>query len=119
MAVANQFLITIRKTPIVKGQGQSYLAILSKEWIAASKKLSPSAFQLFLYLADKQNGYENWELSKVAVTKTFGFSDKTYSRAVKELIEERYLVQVDGVKYDFFTVPLDKNVSLADRSEPQ
>jgi len=44
MAVANQFLITIRKTPIVKGQGQSYLAILSKEWIAASKKLSPSAF---------------------------------------------------------------------------
>lgn len=112
MAVPNQLIVTIVKTPIEKGKGQSFLSILSNEWIAASRSLSPSGFQLYLYLADKQNGY-HWELSKVAITKTFGFSDKTYDRAKKELMEKGYLIQDQGVKYSFYTTPQDKNVSLS------
>ena len=111
MAVPNQLIITIVKTPIEKGKGQSFLSILSDEWIAASRVLSPSGFQLYLYLADKQNGYQ-WELSKAAITRIFGFSDKTYSRAKSELIEHGYLVQDQGVKYSFYTTPRDKNVHL-------
>ena len=110
MAVANQYLISIQKTPIIKGEKGGYLAIKTDEWIEASKILSPSAFQLFLYLADKQNGYKDWQLSREVVCGLFGFSAKTYNRAAKELVEKGYLKQQKGVRYLFFTMPLDKNV---------
>lgn len=106
-SVPNQFLITIKKTPVT---GSTYLQIKKDEWIAASRVLTPSGFQLFLYLANIQNGYKDWELSKVAVSKEFGFSGKTYDRAKANLIEHGYLVPVDSVHYDFFTSPKDKNV---------
>lgn len=102
MPSPNQFFINIDSSPVT---GTKYLTIQNDEWQEASRILSPSGFQLYLYLASIQHGYKGWELSKEHATKLLGFSSKTYARAVADLQENHYLTNLGKNHYSFTTRP--------------
>lgn len=60
------------------------------DYTAAARELSPSALNLFMYLAKNQDNYELWFSSK-HYCETFGVVDKTFRNAKKELIAKGYL----------------------------
>ena len=57
----------------------------------ALKELSPNTYKLYMYFDLNQDGY-TFALSYQAVHNATGMSDKTYQKAVNELIEKKYLV---------------------------
>ena len=57
----------------------------------ALKELSPNTYKLYMYFDLNQDGY-TFALSYQAVHNATGMSDKTYQKAVRELIEKKYLV---------------------------
>lgn len=59
---------------------------------AAMKELSANTYKLYMYFDLNQDGYL-FALSYKAVHEATGMSDKTYQKAIKELIEKGYLVQ--------------------------
>ena len=61
-----------------------------EEYTAAAKELSPSALNLFMYLAKNQDKYELWFSSK-DYCNTFNVTDKTFRNARKELLTKGYL----------------------------
>lgn len=84
---------------------ENYMSVGNDEWIEASKRLTYNAFKLYLYMASNCNEYQ-FALSKKVVQNTIGMSDNTYSNVVKELINNKYLVQKDDSNlYDFYTIP--------------
>lgn len=63
-------------------------------------------FQLWLYLASNQEGYE-FSLSQKAVEEDIGLKADAYHTAVKNLIDDEYLIQRDKEKktiFDFYEV---------------
>lgn len=58
----------------------------------AMKELSANAYKLYMYFDLNQDGYL-FALSYKAVHEATGMADKTYQRAIKELIEKEYLVK--------------------------
>lgn len=78
----------------------------------ALKELSPNTYKLYMYFALNQDGY-TFALSYQDVYNVIGMSDKTYQKAVRELIEKEYLVQSETSKglYIFY----DGTISSPDR----
>lgn len=70
----------------------------------AMLNLKPSTVKVWFYFAKNQQGYE-FDLSSVAVCNFCNISDKTYREAIKELVDKRYLVQVNKNTYDFYEIP--------------
>lgn len=62
-----------------------------------------SGFLLWCYLSLNQEGYE-LALSNVAVREATGMTKDAYDTGVRLLIENGYLVQRSGNKYDFYQV---------------
>lgn len=62
---------------------------------AAMKELSANTYKLYMYFDLNQDGYL-FALSYKAVHEATGMSDKTYQRAIKELIDKGYLVKSKG-----------------------
>lgn len=93
----NQYKIIIEK----KIEKEDIFIMLSwKEYCQAAKELSPSALNLFMYLAKNQDGYEFWLSPKDYYT-TFGVTEKTYRNAKRELIDKGYLKEKDTNKITF------------------
>ena len=90
----------------------NYMSVGNDEWIEASKKLTFCAFKLYLYMASNCDKYM-FALSKKAVQNSIGMSDNSYSKAVKELTNNHYLVLNNNNLYDFYTVP-QVNIPLSD-----
>ena len=90
MSVTNQL---ITKTKKEKPQ-KDFLMISNKDWIEASKILSPSGFQMYLWLIRHDGNFNN-ELSKQAFINDFGVNESTYKRAWKDLKDKGYAVQSD------------------------
>lgn len=88
MSVTNQL---ITKTKKEKPQ-KDFLIISNKDWIEASKILSPSGFQMYLWLIRHDGNFNN-ELSKQAFINDFGVNESTYKRAWKDLKDKGYAVQ--------------------------
>ena len=61
-----------------------------EEYTAAAKELSPSALNLYMYLAKNQDNYNLWFSSK-DYCQTFDVVDKTYRNARNELLRKGYL----------------------------
>lgn len=104
MPVPNQKVITVNKAPT--DVNNIYVKINIDAIEGAIKSLTPAQFKVWLYFAKNQNGY-TLELSKVAVMEFCNVSEKTYKEAIKEMVEQRYLVKrADGSnKYDFYEKP--------------
>lgn len=61
-----------------------------EDYTAAARNLSPSALNLYMYLAKNQDNYELWFSSK-DYCQTFNVVDKTYRNARNELLKKGYL----------------------------
>lgn len=88
MSVTNQLITRTKKEKPQK----DFLMISNKDWIEASKNLSPSGFQMYLWLIRHDGSFNN-ELSKQAFINDFGVNESTYKRAWKELKDNGYAVQ--------------------------
>ena len=99
----NQKIIKIKKPKY----RDSFLQIGIDEWKEASKKLSPSAFKIYLYLAGNADGF-NLALSKQAVENDLGIKKTAYYDAMKELEALDYLHTIQGNIKEFTTTPTVK-----------
>ena len=92
MSVANQRVIRISKpsTP------PPFVQVNQLDWQEAFKLLSPSAFGIYLYLAQNADGYI-FEYSPQAIANTGLMAKGTASKAMTELINVGYVE--DGVFY--------------------
>jgi len=84
----------------------NFLQVSIDEWTTAFSTLKPGTFGLYLYLCGNMDGF-NLALSSVAVQRALGYSDSTYRRAKKELIEKGYLIVSEHSHHvmDFFPTP--------------
>lgn len=98
----NQDQVTIHK----ERYDGNFLQVSIDEWTTAFSTLKPGTFGLYLYLCGNMDGF-NLALSSVAVQRALGYSDSTYRRAKKELIEKGYLVVNERSHHvmDFFPTP--------------
>ena len=98
----NQDKVTIHK----ERYDGNFLQVGIDEWMTAFNTLKPGTFGLYLYLCSNREGF-NLALSSVAVQHALGYSDSTYRRAKKELIEKGYLIVSERSTHvmDFFPTP--------------
>ena len=88
MSVPNQCITKTKKTKPQK----DFLMVSNEDWMAASRNLTPSGFQMYLWLIRHDESFNN-ELSKQAFIKDFNASSSSYDRAWKELRDKKYAVQ--------------------------
>lgn len=104
--VPNQRIVTTNKAACSgKSSNEYYTPINLLALEKAMQKLSANAFKMWAYLGKNQDKY-TFALSKVDTLKWCNFSEGTYTRAFKELIEEGYLVckEKGSNCYDFYEV---------------
>ena len=87
MSVENQKIIRIKKTEV----DRNFLKLSKVEMYEAMRELTGSELKLYLYLAANKVDYQ-LELSRSYLIKQGITSNGSYDRAVKGLIEKRYLV---------------------------
>lgn len=98
MSSPNQRVVQIEKPKYEK----NFLQIGEDEWTEAFTRLKPSAFGIYLYLANNANGYK-LELSQKAVENKLGIKKSTYHEAVAQLEKEGYLYSIKGNLWGFRT----------------
>ena len=98
----NQDQVTIHK----ERYDGNFLQVSIDEWTTAFTTLKPGTFGLYLYLCGNKDDF-NLALSSAAVQHALGYSDSTYRRAKKELVEKGYLIVSERSphKMDFFPTP--------------
>lgn len=107
--VPNQKLITVKKKPC--GKDNLYVTINLTALQLAMTRLKPQTLKLWLYFAKNQNNYQ-FALSAKAAEK-FGVAKTSYYRAIEELMEKGYLVEMGGNLYTFY----EESVKVTDESE--
>ena len=98
VTVPNQKVITVNKS--ICDKEHIYAQCNLKANKMALKELSANAYKLYMYFALNQDDY-TFALSYVHVYSITGMSEKTYHRAVKELIEKGYLVKEKDKKNQY------------------
>lgn len=98
MSSPNQRIVQIEKPKYEK----NFLQIGENEWIEAFTRLKPSAFGIYLYLANNANGYK-LELSQKAVENKLGIKKSTYHEAIAQLEKVGYLYSIKGNLWGFRT----------------
>jgi len=103
----NQDKVTIHK----ERYDANFLQVGIDEWMTAFNNLKPGTFGLYLYLCGNKEGF-HLALSSAAVQHALGYSDSTYRRAKKELIDKGYLIVSERSSHimDFFPTPPVINV---------
>lgn len=81
-------------------EGDVFIMLRWEEYCAAARELSPSALNLYMYLAKNKDGYEFFFSSK-DYCQTFDVVDKTYRNARIELMNKGYLKEMDKNKVYF------------------
>lgn len=81
-------------------QGEDSFMLKWEEYCQAANELSPSALNLYMYLAKNKDGYEFYFSSK-DYRETFNVSDRTFRNAKSELILKGYLKEKDKNKVLF------------------
>lgn len=92
MSVPNQKCLTIIKPTTIP----PFLQVSGEDWKEAFSALSPSAFGIYLYLAENANGY-HFEYSPTAIANTGIMSKGTATKARQELEAKGYIE--DGCFY--------------------
>lgn len=97
MATApNQRIINVHR----KKYKTNFLQIGNEEWQEACRKLTPSGFQIYLYLASNCNNFQ-LSLSQKAIEEQLGIKKTAYHTAIKQLEELGYIRLVKGNLYEF------------------
>lgn len=92
---------------------KDFLQISNKAWINAQKNLTSAAFAMWLWLIGNSSSYRN-ELSRAAFINEFGYSEKTYEKAWRELKQKGYAVLKEFSKNTYLILeePIKKNNPL-------
>lgn len=109
ITVPNQKVISVQKEKCDK---QHLFAMYNLDALQkAMMDLKGETFKLWCYLGKNQNNHE-FALSKVDALNWGMGSKSSYDRAVKELIEKKYLVETSPNHYDFYEVPQDEVIYI-------
>ena len=106
MSVENQKIIRIKKTEV----DRNFLKLSKGEMYEAMRKLTGSELKLYLYLAANKVDYQ-LELSRSYLIEQGITSNGSYDRAVKGLIEKRYLVPLSPGSNIFYFYTTSQNGS--------
>ena len=106
MSVENQKIIRIKKTEV----DRNFLKLSKEEMYEAMRKLTGSELKLYLYLAANKVDYQ-LELSRSYLIEQGITSNGSYDRAVKGLIEKRYLVPLSPGSNIFYFYTVSQNGS--------
>ncbi len=90
MSVPNQKKIIIER--LSDSVRNNYLKVSNENLNLAMYNLKPSAFMLWIYFCDNQNGYQ-LDLYPIDFINKTGLSRSTYDRAFEELEEKGYLIK--------------------------
>lgn len=96
---ANQKFYHIKKQ---YEEGDIFLMLKWEDCVNAGKELSGTAFNLYLYLAKNNDGY-NFYFSPAHFCEMYGVSDRTYRNARDKLFEKGYLKEGDNNNVYFDT----------------
>lgn len=98
-----------------RGSKENLLSIRSQQGEKiAMKSLSPSALKIYLFVTANANGY-HFLLTSNGVIAELGFSRRTYTSAMKELIDQGFLIKrEDGSEvWDFYdNPPVKESISV-------
>lgn len=100
-----QKTVTVNKTEY--GKKNLFIAINKEANDFALKTLSSNAYKIYIYIASNQDRYV-FQLSSKDVQLRCGIKSwKTYSSAIKELQDKKYLIRTDDIleRYNFFDKP--------------
>ena len=81
-------------------EGDIFIMLKWEDYCAAARELSPSALNLYMYLAKNKDGYEFFFSSK-DYCDTFKVVDKTFRNAKNELINKGYLREESKNRVNF------------------
>lgn len=111
ITVPNQKVVTVKQS--ICDKEHIYTQCNLKANKMALKELSANTYKLYMYFALNQNDFV-MALSYVDVYNVTGMSEKTYHRAVKELIDKGYLVKEKDKKnqYIFYDGKIDGEYSV-------
>ena len=114
--VPNQKVVKVQKEEC---NANNLYAMYNQEALRrAMLDLKGETFKLWCYLGKNQNDYE-FALSRVDALNWGLGSKSSYDRAVKELIEKRYLVETSPNHYDFFEIPREEVTIFITKREPE
>ena len=99
----NQKVIHINKNKYTA----NFLQVGIDEWQTAFKKLTPSAFAVYLYLASNADGFD-LALSQKAIENALGIKKTAYHTAIEALKKEGYIEVLQGNIEVFHTAPVRK-----------
>ena len=100
-----QKVVKVYKQPTNNEKKENYYAKINLNAMnAAACDLDAGAFKLWVYFARNQQHYE-FALSSTDAANNFGLKKKQYDNAVAQLIEKGYLVNTNGLKYNFNEIP--------------
>ena len=91
MSVPNQITIKVEERNF--DDGNPFARIHKDAMSAALKTLTGGGYALWTYIASNRDNYQ-FDLSKQACV-NFGFSESTYKRAKKELMEKGFLTPIN------------------------
>lgn len=77
----------------------------------AAKSLTPSAFKLYLYLVENEDGWE-FVLSPKDFQNSYGLAESTYRKAKQELIDKGYIEEKPKNHFEFYSSPIDRRISI-------
>lgn len=86
-----------------------YAKINKEALLQAMQKLTPTNFEVWLYLASQQNNY-TFAFSPAAVTEETGLKKSALQEGIRVLIKEKYLIQREDNSniYDFYELPKEE-----------
>ena len=86
-----------------------YIKVQKEAMIEAMKALTPTTFQVWLYLASQKADY-TFAFSPAAVTVETGIKKSSLQEGIRVLINEGYLIQRKDNSniYDFYEIPREK-----------
>lgn len=113
----NQKQIEVKKEKYMKKKddgGLKYCKVSIKGMQNAMKNLTAKEFQVWLYFAKNEAGYEFW-LSPAEAQEEYGISTSSFRKAITKLEDEGYLVLKEGKtnQYYFYEIPPQDNLEIS------
>ena len=116
MASPNQLVATIQREQL---DTKNFVMINESSIASAMKALTPTEFQVWMYLAKNKNGIE-WEISPQDACNQWGIKISSFHKAITTLKKCGYLVPKDDTtktKYWFYEVPKEKQVIVVENAD--
>lgn len=110
----NQKKIKVKKEKCDKQNKYTMINLNALE--NAGIDLKAGAFKLWIYLAKNQDNF-TFGLSNKATEETFGIKKDQYDKAIKELIEKGYLIEISKNNYEFRE--LKEKTTIKNGEKPQ